>query len=126
MTTQSKLSTALRQKFPGPLGPRAALRALGLDADVLEVPGSNKGDDARTMRVAIDAQGRCGHLERRRRRRAQKRHRARERQNIDRRCAPANDENLAVEARGRRITEPHAFGRGRRRGREVSGGRLKT
>ena len=54
MTTQSKLSTALRQKFPGPLGPRAALRALGLDADVLEVPGSNKGDDARTMRVAIE------------------------------------------------------------------------
>lgn len=52
----SKVAAALRQRFPGRMGPRAALRALGLDADLLSPGGSGGGntDAAKAMRVDIE------------------------------------------------------------------------
>jgi hypothetical protein len=53
----SKFARALRQRFPGPLGPRAALRALGLDADLLAPGGGGGGGDAdaiKALRVDLE------------------------------------------------------------------------
>lgn len=49
----SKVAAALRQRFPGPRGPQRALRALGLDADLL-VSGGGKSDSVKAMRLEIE------------------------------------------------------------------------
>lgn len=54
MTTQTRLGSALRRRFPGAGGPRAALLALGLDADLLG-PAAGGKDPLMTMRAEVQA-----------------------------------------------------------------------